>query len=225
MRKYSLSLLKKGFLIAVRPWLWTFRPLDEAGLDDDPIVEFAKWYALAKRCFWLAFPEAMSLSTVDAGGCPEGRLVLLKGYDRLGFVFYTNTLSQKGRALQARPKAALTFYWESLQRQIRIQGDVTPVSDKEADEYFATRWRLSQLGAWASKQSEPVASRAVLENRLREFKAKFTGGPVPRPPHWSGYRVVPQRVEFWKLRPNRLHDRFLYTRSSDGGWKRDRLYP
>ena len=201
------------------------RPLSEKDFLEDPVNEFRKWYRLAGRCFWLEFPDAMCLSTMDEDGLPDGRMVLLKSFDERGFVFFTNFNSRKGRSLKAFPRAALTFYWENLQRQVRIQGDVEEVSAAEADAYFSTRLRTSQLGAWASRQSESLAGRKVLLDRLAEYKARFAGQPVPRPDYWSGFRVRPARVEFWKLRFNRLHDRFVYTRKPEGGWKFERLYP
>jgi pyridoxamine 5'-phosphate oxidase len=225
MKKISPSWLHRAAIPLSRPWLWRLQPLHKKDLDCDPFVEFGKWYARACRCWRLEWPEAVCVSTIDNQGFPEGRMVLLKDFDHSGFVFYTNTLSAKGQALAACPKAALTFYWEPLQHQIRIQGEVTPVTAAEADEYFASRIRLSQIGAWASLQTQVCPSREVFENRVREITRKFGGQAVPRPPHWSGYRVVPRLFEFWSLRPARLHDRFRYKQSSDGNWKLDRLYP
>jgi len=186
---------------------------------------FDAWYRRAKRCFWLEFPDSMCLSTLDQDGFPDGRMVLLKAYDRRGFVFYTNGLSRKGRSLARLPRAGLTFYWEALQRQVRIQGGVESVSDAESDAYFSSRLRRSQIGAWASLQSQELESRKILEGRVKEFALRFRGQAVPRPPHWHGYRVVPHRIEFWRLRLNRLHDRFLYLKQPDGSWEIARLYP
>ena len=152
-------------------------------------------------------------------------MVLLKDFDQTGFVFYTNTLSAKGQSLSACPKAAMTFYWEPLQHQIRLQGEVLPVAPAEADAYFSSRIRLSQIGAWASLQSQVCPSRAAFENRVREVEDKYAGQPIPRPPHWSGYRLNPRSFEFWSLRPARLHDRFRYAKGSDGSWHLNRLYP
>jgi len=225
MIKRFPALTKRGIGVVLRPWLWSFRPLRKKDLALDPIIEFGKWFKRAKRCFWLEFPDAMCLSTVNQEGCAEGRMVLLKSFDHKGFVFYTNSLSVKGKSLETKPYAALTFYWEALQRQVRIQGPVEKVTAKESDDYFRTRWRTSQIGAWASKQSEVLECREILEDRVREFRQKFKGQIIPRPAHWLGYRVIPEKIEFWKLRPNRLHDRFLYTRQKDGGWKLERLYP
>lgn len=211
--------------MAARPWLWDFSTISRRSLSDDPIVEFARWFRRARRSLWLEFPEAMCLSTLGSSGYPDGRFVLLKDFGPEGFVFYTNTLSEKGQALKTLPKASLAFYWEPLHRQVRIQGDIVRVSDKEADRYFASRPRVSQIGAWASLQSQALDCRSTLDKRVEEFKARFRGSQVPRPQHWHGYRVVPVRMEFWKLRANRLHDRFVYTRQEDGSWKLGRLYP
>ena len=168
--------------------------------------------------------SAMALATVDADGQPTVRIVLLKGIDDQGFVFYTNLESDKGRQLLAQPKASLNFHWKSLERQIRIDGGVEQVSDGEADAYYATRPRGSQIGAWASDQSRPLEDRALLEQRVAECEARFEGDDVPRPPHWSGFRVVPARIEFWQGMPYRLHDRVVYSRRAEG-WSTQRLYP
>jgi pyridoxamine 5'-phosphate oxidase len=169
-------------------------------------------------------PTAFCLATVDAEGRPAARMLLLKGVDRGGFVFYTNYRSRKGRELLGRPLAAMCFHWQPLELQVRIEGPVHEVSAAEADAYFATRSRASQVGAWASLQSSVVDPPGELERRVAEYERKFAGGPVPRPPHWSGFRLVPDRIEFWRGRPNRLHDRELYTRHGDG-WRMERLYP
>ncbi|HSA58966.1 MAG TPA: pyridoxamine 5'-phosphate oxidase [bacterium] len=192
-------------------------------MDKDPIRQFKLWFDEASAA-GVPLPEAFCLSTVSPDGLPEGRMILLKEADASGFVFYTNLESPKAHALAKRPQAALTFYWEPLRRQVRIQGRTERVSDAEADAYFRTRPRESQIGAWASFQSTPLDSRETLEKRFGEFSEKYEGRDVPRPAHWSGYRVVPDAVEFWIERPNRLHDRFLYTRTG-GGWSMKRLYP
>ena len=221
----KLSLLKNFWLMLFRPWLWTVRPLRAEALCSDPIAQFCAWFKRAQRCLSLEFPEAMCLSTVAPDGFPEGRMVLLKDFNQDGFVFYTNTLSRKGRSLAVTPKAALTMYWEPFQRQVRIMGVVEPVTAAEADAYFASRLRGSRIGAWASRQSEPLSNRAELEKRVRAYKEQFKGGAVPRPPHWNGYRLRPLQIEFWQLRANRLHDRFLYTKDGSGLWQKQRLYP
>jgi pyridoxamine 5'-phosphate oxidase len=169
-------------------------------------------------------PTAFALATVSAGGQPSVRILLLKGVDTRGFVFYTNYESRKGEELLAQPRAAMCFHWQPLERQVRVEGQAEQVSAEEADAYFASRPRGSQLGAWASRQSQPMEHPGVLDERLREVEARFAGGPVPRPPHWSGFRLVPARIEFWHGMPSRLHERLVYSRAGDG-WRTDVLYP
>jgi pyridoxamine 5'-phosphate oxidase len=169
-------------------------------------------------------PTAFALGTVDASGQPSVRIVLLKDVDERGFVFYTNFESRKGRELLASRRAAMCFHWQLLEEQVRVEGSVQPVSDAEADAYFASRARGSQIGAWASIQSQPMESASDLDARVAEMEKKFTGGPVPRPAHWSGFRIVPARIEFWKNMPSRLHVRHLYTRVASG-WRMQLLYP
>ncbi|HEY6048825.1 MAG TPA: pyridoxamine 5'-phosphate oxidase [Sphingomicrobium sp.] len=189
----------------------------------DPITLFDEWFAEA-RASEINDPEAMALATADGAGQPSVRAVLLKGHGPAGFVFYTNEQSAKGDQLAANPRAALLFHWKSLRRQVRIEGAVERVSTADADSYFATRARDSQLGAWASDQSRPLDSRSAFEARFEEVKRRFEGEDVPRPPHWGGYRVVPERIEFWSDRPHRLHERRLFTRSGDA-WSEGLLYP
>jgi pyridoxamine 5'-phosphate oxidase len=192
---------------------------------DEPLRLFAAWFAEAGRSE-AADANAMTLATVDADGLPDARMVLLKNFDEAGFVFYTNTDSQKGRELAAVPKAALVFHWKSLSRQVRLRGLVAPVAAAEADAYFASRPRLAQIGAWASKQSAPLESRMAFETSIARHMAKFAIGTVPRPPNWSGYRLLPLVVEFWQDRPYRLHDRIEFRRDSAGApWRKTRLYP
>jgi pyridoxamine 5'-phosphate oxidase len=192
---------------------------------DEPVRLFAAWFAEAKRAEPVN-PDAMTLATVDASGQPNARMVLLKGFDARGFVFYTNVDSAKGHELAAAPKAALTFYWKTLQRQVRARGTVAPVSKEEADAYFATRSRMAQIGAWASKQSSALESRLAFEKAIALNTAKFAIGAVPRPPFWSGYRVVPTEIEFWHERPFRLHDRVAFRRANlNTPWTKTRLYP
>jgi pyridoxamine 5'-phosphate oxidase len=189
----------------------------------DPIVQFDSWLqdAVAAEP---TNPNAMTLATVSADGRPSTRMVLLKGHDVQGFVFYTNFNSLKGHELLANPNASLCFYWKSLGRQVRIDGPATVVSDVEADAYFATRARGSQIGAWASEQSQSVESREVLEARVRALEAQYEVGGIPRPAHWSGFRVAPERIEFWTDRPDRLHDRQLFVREG-ATWQVERLQP
>ena len=192
---------------------------------NDPLKLFDSWFgeAIASEP---NDPEAVALATADADdGQPSLRMVLMKGHGPDGFTFYTNSGSQKGSELAANPRAALLFHWKSLRRQVRAEGRVEAVSDAEADSYFASRGRESQLGAWASDQSRALDSRATFEARLDRVKARFEGQDVPRPPYWRGFRLVPQRIEFWTDRPNRLHERRLFTRSESGGWNEGLLYP
>lgn len=205
------------------PVLPPLPPLDESSVPSEPFELFAEWLERAARCDLITDYNAMCLSTSGDGG-PDGRIVLLRRYDNRGFVFFTNTLSAKGRALGTNPNAALTFFWDPLRRQIRIRGAVAQISPAEADEYFAGRPRLSQVGAWASKQSETVSSRAALDQQIAATEKSFADQAVPRPPHWTGYRVTPSEIEFWQERNNRLHDRLLYRRSGSD-WSVARLYP
>ena len=191
--------------------------------ETDPFALFDAWFAEALK----KEPNdanAMSLATVDASGLPDVRMVLLKGADRDGFVFYSNLESAKGRELAANPKAALLFHWKSLRRQVRVRGAVTPTTPDEADAYFATRARPAQLGAWASDQSRTLPDRLALEKKIAEVGLRFGVGKVPRPPHWSGFRVVPESIEFWRDRPFRLHERLVFERAA-GGWTTRRLFP
>jgi pyridoxamine 5'-phosphate oxidase len=191
--------------------------------EEDPFALFAEWLEAAGKGE-PSDPNAMTVSTVDPDGMPDSRMVLLKDFDQRGFVFYTNTESAKGQELNAHPKAAILFHWKSLRRQVRIRGIVEPVSDAEADAYFASRARHSQLGAWASDQSRPLPDRLALEKRVAEMGLKFGLGKVPRPPYWSGYRITPVTLEFWRDRPFRLHERLVFDRAG-GGWTTKRLFP
>jgi pyridoxamine 5'-phosphate oxidase len=191
----------------------------------NPFQRFAAWYAEAVKAI-PEDPNAMVLSTVGADGRPSARVVLLKGFDEKGFVFYTNLESRKGRELSTQPAAALTFYFAPQRRQVRVEGHVQPVLAEEADRYFATRARGSQLGAWASKQSAALESRAALEAHFADVEARYQGQPIPRPAHWSGYRLVPDRIEFWSGRENRLHEREVFTRASPSArWVAHLLQP
>jgi pyridoxamine 5'-phosphate oxidase len=190
----------------------------------DPFARFQEWMDAA----WAHEPEdanAMTLATATPDGTPAARIVLLKGADQRGFVFYTNKESRKGEELAANAHAALLFHWKPLGRQVRIEGYVEHVADAEADAYYATRPRISRLGAWASDQSRVLPDRVELERRLAANEARYPGDDIPRPPHWSGYRIIPKRFEFWQNMPFRLHDRTVYARAPDGGWTIGKLYP
>ncbi len=190
---------------------------------NDPFERFSEVFTRAREAD-MELPNAMSVSTLGPEGQPSTRMVLLKDFDADGFVFYTNFESRKGRHILSSPKVALNFYWRELEEQIQIEGDATPVSDEEADAYFATRPRASQLGAWASQQSRPLTSRAKLVAEVAKVEARYIGRAVPRPPHWSGFRVAPRRFEFWVGKPFRLHERTVYERDGEA-WKRYGLYP
>jgi pyridoxamine 5'-phosphate oxidase len=203
---------------------YTWSGLSEADMDADPLRQFEKWLEQALAAH-LPEPNAMTLATATPDGQPSARVVLLKAFDASGFTFFTNYDSRKGRELTANPRAALLFFWPQLQRQVRIEGTVERVAEAESDAYFRSRPLGSRLGAWASPQSEVIASRDVLEERMRELAQKFPDGDVPRPPHWGGYRVYPLTIEFWQGRPDRLHDRLRYQRMQPTGWRLERLSP
>jgi len=192
---------------------------------DEPFARFATWLAEAEAQE-PADPSAMCLATVDPEGRPSARMVLLKGFDQAGFVFYTNLESRKGAQLAGNPSCALCFHWKSLERQVRVEGAAEPVEAAEADAYFDSRPRDSRIGAWASQQSRPLPDRFALEKQVARFAARYAIGHVPRPPHWSGFRIVPERIEFWQQKPFRLHDRAVYHRlPPDSGWRHERLFP
>jgi pyridoxamine 5'-phosphate oxidase len=214
MKKNSIAHLRREY---------RNRGLTEKDAPRDPLLLFEKWFKEALKVKALDV-NAMALATVSASGKPSLRTVLLKGYDSKGFVFYTNYQSRKGKDLAARPVASLLFFWPQLSRQIRLDGGVMKVPDWESDEYFQTRPRGSQLSAWVSNQSRIIGNRGLLEKRMKALEMKYEGQAIPRPPHWGGYRVKPETIEFWKGRPNRLHDRLVY-RKTKRGWNRERLAP
>jgi pyridoxamine 5'-phosphate oxidase len=197
---------------------------DSAPLVTDPFARFREWMAEAEASE-PSEANAMIVATATPDGRPSARAILLKGVDSRGFVFYGNKESRKADELAANPQVALLFHWKSLARQIRIEGRVEHVTDAEADAYFASRPRISRLGAWASAQSRPLADRTILERRLAEYEARYPGEDIPRPPYWSGYRVLPDWFEFWQNMPFRLHDRTVYSRDANGGWAIGKLYP
>jgi len=197
--------------------------LTEAALERDPIAMFAAWFADARKSV-KPLPHAMALATTGPGGRASVRMVLLKDFDAAGFVFYTNYESRKARELAENARASLLFYWGALERQVRIEGKVAKVTRRESDEYFATRSRGSQLGAWASPQSRTIADRAALDRLCAAAVARYAAA-VPRPPHWGGYRLAPEAIEFWQGREDRLHDRILYRRRRNGSWATERLAP
>ena len=210
--------------IAEHRTLYRNAELSEDSVNRDPMKQFEEWFneALAAES---AEPGAMTLATADAEGKPSARIVLLRGFDDKGFVFYTNYKSAKGKELIANPRAALVFFWTELERQVRIEGSVVKILPQESDEYFQSRPRESQIGAWASLQSHALRNREELEAAYRKFSEKYADQPVPRPAEWGGYRLMPAAIEFWQGRPNRLHDRLLFTREKNGEWKLSRLAP
>ena len=194
------------------------------GINLNPLELFEDWYDEAQKLH-LKEPTATSLATADRSGRPSVRIVLLKEFSPEGFVFYTNLDSHKGRDLTANPFASMCFYWDQLERQIRVEGKVEAVSPAKADSYFASRARESQIGAWASRQSEAIESKGDLVKRIASYTLKYNVGPVPRPDHWSGFRLIPDRIEFWCKRKFRLHDRFHFEKNGDGHWQKTELYP
>ncbi|MBW4627261.1 MAG: pyridoxamine 5'-phosphate oxidase [Brasilonema octagenarum HA4186-MV1] len=203
---------------------YTLQSLSEKDVNSNPFIQFRQWFdqALAAQ---LPEPNAMTVATATVNGQPSARIVLLKGFDQRGFIFYTNYNSHKGQQLAENPQASLVFWWAELERQVRICGSVEKVSENESDEYFYSRPLNSRLGAWASEQSQVIKSREALEQRMQELQIQYQNQDVKRPQHWGGLRVIPTEIEFWQGRSNRLHDRLLYTRLDDGSWKIQRLSP
>jgi pyridoxamine 5'-phosphate oxidase len=202
--------------------LFTFSKED---LHSDPWIQFDRWYLDALSCNEISYPHAFTLSTLNAKGYPEGRIVLMKDRSDESITFYTNLDSNKGKSLKAYPRAGASFYWDPLGRQIRLYGSVSYVSKEEADTYYASRSRESRIGAWASSQSEIIDSRNALEEKVQYYKARFEGKEVTRPPHWSGFKIRCETMEFWQFGEARLHDRFVYSRKGDLSWRIDRLQP
>ena len=209
---------------------YELKGLRRSELEADPIEQFCKWFSdmrakIGPSVEGLRDINAMTLATVGGDGRPSARIVLLKGVDERGFIFFTNYSSRKGKELGQNPAAALVFYWPELERQVCVSGTVTKISDAESELYFNSRPRGSRLAAWASRQSEAVADRATLETEWKRLEEKYPGESVPKPPHWGGFVVSPDRIEFWQGRPSRLHDRFVYEKAANGGWKIERLGP
>jgi len=202
---------------------YSLHALTENDISEDAIDQFTRWWNDAIRSEIIEV-NAMTLATSTVAGKPSARIVLLKGYNKRGFVFFTNYESRKGKELDENPKAALVFFWKEIERQVRIEGTVEKISAEENDEYFFSRPEGSRIGAWASPQSQVINNRQVLETNVEQYVSEFKNS-IPRPPHWGGYRVMPLRVEFWQGRMNRLHDRIQYTKIADGSWKVDRLAP
>ena len=203
---------------------YTQQSLDISDVASDPIEQFTRWFKEARNAE-VPEPNAMHLSTVSSDNRPSGRIVLLKGIEDRQFLFYTNYRSRKGQEMDRTPYAALTFFWAELERQVRIEGTISRVNEQTSNDYFHSRPRDSQIGAWTSPQSQFIDSREVLNDRKADFTQKFTNQPVPRPPHWGGYTLSPEAIEFWQGRPSRLHDRVFYQRGSDGSWQIQRLAP
>ncbi len=203
---------------------YKLQTLDEAEVQSSAIEQFTMWWSEAMRSE-ISEVNAMTLATITASGLPDARIVLLKGYDESGFVFFTNYESRKGKELAQNPAACLVFFWKELERQIRITGSVEKVSAAESDDYFFSRPEGSRIGAWASPQSSIIKSREVIEKNAANYQQQFSNGKIDRPPHWGGYRVKPASIEFWQGRPSRLHDRLLYTKNENGEWKIERLAP
>ncbi len=211
----NIADIRKDYMLAA---------LDEDIVGHDPIAFFQKWFSQAQEAH-ITEVNAMSLATADSHGIPHARIVLLKGLDPHGFVFFTNYDSAKGRDMNANPHAALVFFWKELERQVRIEGIIEKVSPGESDAYFQSRPAGSRIGAWASPQSEEIPDRNILDKNYSKYEAEFSNKDIPRPIYWGGYRVIPNHIEFWQGRPSRMHDRILFTKNEEGTWNRSRLAP
>ncbi|MBK7255009.1 MAG: pyridoxamine 5'-phosphate oxidase [Ignavibacteria bacterium] len=222
--KYPLRIIFHFFKLKIQEIVNPDKFISEDNIDSDPFKQFDKWYKEAIRSR-ITFYEAMTLSTADKKGRPSCRLVLLKAYDKNGFIFFSNSNSRKGKELNENPFAALTFFWNKLGKQVRIEGKIEVIQDADSDEYFSTRPELSRLGAWASEQSSIIPDRNYFLNKVEELRNFYKGKIIPRPPYWIGYRLIPDQIEFWQNRTNRLHDRFLFTIQNSNEWKYVRLSP
>ena len=220
----EIKIHKLGFLGLIKKYLFTIKGLSEKSVNPDPLLQFELWFKEAINA-GIPFHEAMTLSTISSEGRPSSRVVLLKEFDENGFVFYTNFDSRKSKEIEQSGFAALSFFWADLNRQLRIEGSVERVEEEQADLYHQSRPRGSQLGAWASPQSKEIPDRVYLEKKVNEIKLKFNKNKVPRPPNWGGYRVIPDRIEFWQARADRLHDRIVYTKGGEETWKITRIAP
>ena len=203
---------------------YILQSLSENDIETDPILQFNKWWNQAIESN-IEEVNAMTLATVNKEGMPSARIVLLKGFDSNGFVFFTNYLSKKGTDLEINPKACIVFFWKELERQVRVEGIVNKINESESDDYFQSRPNISKIGAWASPQSQEITSRESLENKFKEYESEFKDGNIKRPDHWGGYRLNPNKIEFWQGRPGRLHDRIEYAKSGENNWKVVRLAP
>ncbi len=222
--KYPIRIILHFAKLKIEELIIPDKFISEKNISSDPYEQFSKWYKKAARS-GISFYESMTLSTADINGRPSGRIVLLKAFDKNGFVFFSNANSRKGKELNDNPFASLTFFWAKLGKQVRIEGRIVNIPDADSDEYFSTRPELSRIGAWASNQSSVIPDRKMLIDKVEELKNFYSGKHIPRPTYWKGYRLIPESIEFWQDRSNRLHDRFLFTLQPDKNWKFVRLSP